>query len=111
MVFKDVLENDLNIFLNTEEFADEILLDGIKLKATVSSIKSEENKSKLGIQGVYGYGQAIYINQKEIMFRSSDTSFNYKKGDQIDFNGFLYEVISVEEELSVTILTVGEQGN
>lgn len=111
MNFKDILEKDLDIFLNTEEFAEEINLDSVQLKAIVSSVISEENKFKLGIQGAYGYGQAIYINQKEITFKSSDINFNYKKGDQVDFNGFLYEVISVEEDLKMTTLTIGEQGN
>lgn len=111
MDFKSILNKDLNTFINTKEFAERVLLDGVEIDGVVSSTISEENKFKLGNQGSYGYGQAIYINQQEIIFKTSDVSHKYKQGDRVEFNTALYEVLLVEEDLGMTSLIIGEQGN
>lgn len=111
MDFKSILNNDLDIFINTNEFAEKILIDGIEINAVVSSTISEENKFKLGNQGSYGYGQALYINQQEVIFKTESIEHKFKQGDRIDFNGELYEIVLAEEALGITSLIIGEQAN
>lgn len=110
MNFKSILNKDLDIFINTNEFAEKILLDGIEINGVISSTISEENKFKIGNQS-YGYGQAIYINQQEVIFKTADAPHKYKQGDRIELNGCLYEALLIEEDLGMTSLIVGEQGN
>lgn len=111
MSFKNIIERDLDIFINSEEFAEKILLDGKEIYGIISSSISDENKIKLGNQSNYGYGDAIYINEKEILYRTEDLEYRYKKGDQIEFNGGLYSVTLVEEDVGMTTLIIGEQAS
>lgn len=111
MDFKSILNKDLDIFINTNEFAEKILIDGIEIDGVVSSTISEENKFKLGNQGSYGYGEALYINQQEVIFKTEAIVHKFKQGDRIDFNGELYEIILAEEALGMTSLIIGEQAN
>ncbi|MGL5931921.1 MAG: hypothetical protein ACRCY7_03300 [Cetobacterium sp.] len=110
MDFKSILNNDLDIFINLNEFGENILIDGKSIKGVISSTVSEENKFKLGNTS-FGYGEAIYINQKEVIFKTLEAPYSYKQGDKLELNGCLYEVILVEEDLGMTTLIIGEQGN
>lgn len=111
MNFKDIINDDLDIFINLDEFAQEIQIDGFKINGVISSIVSEKNKLKLGSQGGYGYGEAIYVNEKEISFKTLDCISTYKQGDRIEVNHALYEVVLSEESDGMTTLVIGEQGN
>lgn len=111
MNFKDILKEDLDIFINPDELAEKIIIDGIEINGVALSAISDKNKLRLGNQGTYGYGEALYINQKEITFKTKDIPHRYKQGDRIEFNGELYEAILVKEELGMTSLIIGEQAN
>lgn len=111
MNFKDILNSDLDIFINLDEFATKIQVDGIEINGIISSVVSQKNKLKLGGQGGYGYGEATYINEKEISFKTSDCISVYKQGDRIEVNHALYEVVLSEQNDGMTTLVIGEQGN
>lgn len=111
MTFKSKLQEDLDVFINENEFAEVITIDSHQIMGLISSVISEENKIKLGGNGGYGYGEGTYINEKEVSFKTDDMPNHYKNGDQVIINGIFYKVITVEEDIGMTTLIIGEQGN
>jgi hypothetical protein len=50
MTFKDTLQNDLDIFLNEDEFAETHTIDGVEIVCVIDKDVLETGKSNYGIQ-------------------------------------------------------------
>ncbi|MBD3878214.1 MAG: hypothetical protein SR1Q5_00810 [Quinella sp. 1Q5] len=99
MNFKEAIKADLDIFVETEEFAEEVLIDGIKCKAQLmvhtADKSNRQNETFPGLHGEF----------TEIFFKTEPYLAEHKKlphrGDITLINGKRYEVVKAEDELGL----------
>lgn len=99
MSFKDAIKADLDIFVETEEFAEEVLIDGIKCRAQwLSHTADKSNRQTETFAGLYG-------EFSELFFMTEPYLAEHKKlphrGDTVLVNGERYEVTKAEDELGI----------
>ena len=104
MTFRDDLAADLDIFVESEEFAQFVTLDGVTLRAQVRrSTDQKSGSASLNFDGLHGdfttlfFKTADYCGKKERLPRHGEWAF---------FDGKRYEVVHSEDELGITKLTL-----
>ena len=104
-MFKDDMESDLKIFVEMEEFAEEMDIDGVKMPAqmmTMSKARSELVRNTFAkLEGDFS----------ELFFRTADYVASKKRlpryGEWCFINGKRYDVISSQDELGLAHLILG----
>lgn len=98
MSFKKMLEEDVdNIFLNQEEFADDINVNGSLYKG-ILDYKTTES-AKVVVDGVYESDEAnLYLKPSEDFLTS-----RYKKGKSIEINDETFIIKGVAKEAGMLV--------
>lgn len=98
MSFKKMLEEDVdNIFLNQEEFADDINVNGNVYKG-ILDYKTTES-AKVVVDGVYESDEAnLYLKPLEEFLTS-----RYKKGKSIEINDETFIIKGVAKEAGMLV--------
>ena len=104
MSFRDDLQTDLDIFVESEEFAQFVTLDGIYLRAQVDSYTSQKSgNASLNFDALHGDFVTLY-------FKTADYCGKKKRlpvhGEQIWLDGKRYDVESCEDQLGITKLVL-----
>ena len=97
-------QDDWAIFVETEEFAEEIEIDGVRLPAQVSPISKA--RSEL-VRDSYPKLEGDFV---ELYFRTTDYTETKKRlprySEWCFVNGKRFEVISSQDELGITRLVL-----
>lgn len=104
--FKECLKNDLDIFINYNEFAEECELQGKKIFAVLDDDtmqKATFDKSSDVYDGVY---DAVYTKKYTLYVKTKDLKEKIVEGMDIELNLDLYNVKNVEEDMGITILSL-----
>lgn len=104
--FKENLKNDLDIFINYDEFAEEYELQGEKIFAVLDDDTMQEasfDKSSDIYDGVYN---AVYTKKYTLYVKTKDLKEKIVEGMDIELNSNLYNVKNVEEDMGITILSL-----
>ena len=101
MTFKEQLAADLDIFVEIDEFAELVMIDGVTLRAQKLS-HSAEKSQRLSEQfdGLYGDFVTLYFKRDD---------YNKKipiHGQSIVVDGRRYDVLSSAEELGIVKLVL-----
>lgn len=98
MSFKKMLEEDVdNIFLNQEEFADDINVNGNVYKG-ILDYKTTES-AKVVVDGIYESDEAnLYLKPSEEFLTS-----RYKKGKSIEINDETFIIKGVAKEAGMLV--------
>lgn len=105
-MFKDIIANDINTFLNLSEFADEVTIDGKKITAVVDneSRTYEQNKDEME----RSIGNILLFVNKETWKKT------YKKlpkaFDAMKFNKIACTVVRVTDRNGVLSITLDYGG-
>lgn len=99
MTFKEVIAADLDIFVETDEFAAVVNIDGINCRAQwLSHTADKSNRQTETFAGLYG-------EFSELFFKTEPYLEQHKKlphrGDTVLVNGERYEVTKAENELGI----------
>lgn len=99
MSFKDAIYADLDIFVETDEFAEIISVDGIELAAQVLK-HTEEKSQRLQEQfdGLHGDFVTIYFKAEPFLAARGKLP---AKGDWILIDNRRYDVAFSQEELGI----------
>lgn len=96
MNFREMVEEDTNIFLNLEEFAEKLKINNIDVVGIFSDDKLAKNNNEFG----------AFIESKLLSMKESDFNLlgNPKVNDELRINGKRYLIKSVNNRLGVTEL-------
>lgn len=103
MSFKDIIKQDIgNVFFNKDEFADEHIIDGVKMNATIDQNELIERNKKVNehMDGIYSCAFILYVTKEEFGNRP-------KVGSSLKVDGKQYKVIDCTEEDGVYAITLG----
>lgn len=104
--FKENLKNDLDIFINYDEFAEEYKLQGKKIFAILDDDtmqKASFDKSSDIYDGVYN---AVYTKKYTLYVKTKDLKEKIVEGMDIELASDTYNVKNVEEDMGITILSL-----
>lgn len=104
--FKENLKNDLDIFINYDEFAEECELQGKKIFAVLDDDtmqKATFDKSSDVYDGVY---DAVYTKKYTLYIKTKDLDEKIVEGMDVELNSNSYNVKNVEEDMGITILSL-----
>ena len=101
MTFKDQVMADLNVFLNTDEFAEihAIELEGVRY----------EIPSLIGKDASVAYGkqwEGTYQSDLTIMFKASAITRRPVKGQEIIFDGKWYMIAECKNDMGMLVLSL-----
>ena len=104
--FKENLKNDLDIFINYDEFAEEYEIQGKKIFAVLDDNtmqKASFDKSSDIYDGVYN---AVYTKKYTLYVKTKDLKEKIIEGMDIELASDTYNVKNVEEDMGITILSL-----
>lgn len=102
MTFKEDMAEDLPTFLATDEFAQEISVDGVKVSAQVyRSTREKSGRLQEQFEPLMGDFTTIYFKTEEILVARGKVP---AKGDRILIDGARFEVEQSDDELGITKL-------
>lgn len=104
--FKENLKNDLDIFINYDEFAEEYKLQGEKIFAVLDDDtmqKASFDKSSDIYDGVYN---AVYTKKYTLYVKTKDLKEKIVEGMDIELDLDTYNVKNVEQDMGITILSL-----
>lgn len=102
--FKENLKNDLDIFINYDEFAEEYELQGKKIFAVLDDDtmqKASFDKNSDIYDGVYN---AVYTKKYTLYVKTKDLKEKIVEGMDIELDSDTYNVKNVEQDMGITIL-------
>ena len=98
MSFKDFVDADMDkVFLNEDEFAEIIYIDGVP-------VRSVKTKNK----AVLDQGTSIFTEL--LSCKTVDLPFEVHNGDVLDINGVMQIVADVQEAMGITDITLRRNG-
>ena len=91
---KDVINGDLDLFLNTDDFAEEHKIDGVLIKVVIDADGLAENQK----------GTRMAISESTIKFfaKTSDLKKTRLPGQKLSFDNKLYVVDAWDENMGIT---------
>jgi hypothetical protein len=102
MTFKEAIASDVHeVFLNTEEFSDTHLVNGVPMACQEDSNEQIEREKRMS-QNMDG----IYLNQKLIYVAASDYGPLPKQGSMVTYDGRKYKVADAIAEDGVYSITL-----
>ena len=94
--FKDLVQSDVeDVFLNSEEFAEEHVINGDKVRCILDKIINEAHSEDSYV--------GVFVNQLKIYVRTGDI-LTPEEGDLIQVDGSNHIVQSVNEEMGVLVI-------
>jgi hypothetical protein len=103
MGFKDQVAADAGVFLNVQEFAEDMLISVAgEAPVTVPAVLDEDSSDKQALSfpdGTVVYTSKLYLAQADIPFRP-------KAGKEISVNGVSYRVLDTALEAGMLVLTL-----
>lgn len=98
MAFKDFVDADMDkVFLNEDEFAEIINIDGVPIRAVKTKNKA-----------VLEQGTSIFTDL--LSCKTVDLPFEVHKDDILDINGIMQVVVDVSESMGITDITLRRNG-
>ncbi|TGV04529.1 hypothetical protein EN829_055775 [Mesorhizobium sp. M00.F.Ca.ET.186.01.1.1] len=98
MNFKDLVAADLDVFLNTDEFADEHTLDGKKIRLIIAA--DTLNGTPLPhAEGVSLWRKVVYVACSELGYRPNE-------GGLLELDDQTYVVANVDEQDGMYVITL-----
>ena len=98
MAFKDFVDADMDkVFLNEDEFAEIINIDGVSVRAVKTKNKA-----------VFEQGSSIFTEL--LSCKTVDLPFEVHNGDVLDINGVMQVVADVQETMGITDITLRRNG-
>lgn len=102
MTFKDIIRDDVHqTFLNTEEFSDMHIVNGVEMPVQIDSNEQIEREKRYS-QNIDG----MYLNQKLIYVAASDYGPLPKQGSMLTLDGRKYRVADAIDEYGVYSITL-----
>lgn len=102
MTFKEIITADVhNVFMNTEEFSDMHMVNGIEMAVQIDSNEQIEREKRIN-----QYLDGIYKNQKLIYVAASDFGDLPAQGSKLMLDGKLYIVSDAVSEAGVYSITI-----
>ena len=102
MNFKDDLRDDLNIFVDSDEFAQFVKLDGITLRAQVTaSTQKASGTASLNFEGLHGDFVTLFFKTADYCGKKQRIP---RQGEQCWFNDMRYDVVRCFDTLGITKL-------
>ncbi|HQB39393.1 MAG TPA: hypothetical protein PL053_08990 [Deltaproteobacteria bacterium] len=97
MSFKDQLQSDLAVFINVDEFGELHTINGVQLNIVIDNDKLKERQAK----AEYGY-------EGELLFYVPKAAYGAAPaiGQVITFNGDVYRVADVQENIGMYSITL-----
>lgn len=102
-IFKDVIKSDLDLFLNTDEFAEEHKIDGVLIKVVIDAEGLAENQK--------GTRMAISESTLKFFAKTSDLGKVRLPGQKISFDNKLYIVDAWDENMGMTSVFLSDGRN
>lgn len=107
MNFKEQLNKDLdNIFLNIDEFAERVNLNGVEIKAILETVKYEPFSVNNNDSSILGLSNS-YV---KLYYKADATAEIFFVSQQITVNEEYYTVEYIEKEQGMNILTLNKLG-
>ena len=102
MSFRDDLKADLDIFVESEEFAEFVTLDGVTLRAqvTTSTQKMSGNETR-NFDGLHGDFVTLFFKTSDYVGKKQRIP---RQGEWCYFNGVRYDVTRCFDTLGITKL-------
>ena len=98
MAFKDFVDADMDkVFLNEDEFAEIINIDGVPIRAVKTKNKA-----------ILEQGTSVFTEL--LSCKSVDLPFEVHSGDVLDINGVMQVVADVQEAMRITDITLKRNG-
>ena len=98
MAFKDFVDADMDkVFLNEDEFAEIIYIDGVP-------VRSVKTKNKAVLE------QGTSIFTELLSCKTVDLPLEVHNGDVLDINGVMQVVADVQETMGITDITLRRNG-
>lgn len=106
MTFKEQIASDnQNIFLNTEEFADVHVINGVSMPCQIDSNELIEREKHVNYrQGMYGDG--VYIKELLLYVRADDFGALPAVGRSLTLDRKTYIITDTVEEYGIYSLTL-----
>ncbi|MBQ3433423.1 MAG: hypothetical protein IJG24_00075 [Selenomonadaceae bacterium] len=99
MAFCDDIKADLDIFVETDEFAAVVNIDGVECKAQwLSHTADKSNRQSETFTGLYGEFSELYFKTEPYLEQHKKLPH---RGDTVVVNGERYEVTKAEDELGI----------
>ncbi len=102
MTFQELLKQDLDTFINTDEFAEMHVINGVEIAAVVNKYTQAKSSSESKTFPIL-HGDFV-----EVCFKTSDFIAAKerlpKHGDRIKVDGRMYSVENCENEHGITII-------
>ena len=99
MSLKDDVVADIEIFLELEEFGEELVIDGVKLIGVISTYTQEKSaRMAETFDGLHGDWQEIYFRTEDFC---AVKKFLPKNGDWAIINGKRYDVITSMDQSGI----------
>lgn len=98
MAFKDFVDADMDkVFLNQDEFAEIINIDGVPVRAVKTKNKA-----------ILEQGTSIFTEL--LSCKTVDLPCEVHSGDMLDINGVMQIVADVQEAMGITDITLKRNG-
>ena len=97
MNFREAFTDDLEGFLDIEEFAQIHLIEGSEVKAIVKNVSNSKKESGYKDRNYYGISQS-----SKLLIAKEEELFDYKNGDRIDLDGVYYDVSKVDKVMGMS---------
>lgn len=97
MNFREAFTDDLEGFLDIEEFAQIHLIEGSEVKAIVKNVSNSKKEGGYKGRNYYGISQS-----SKLLIVKEEELFDYKNGDRIDLDGVYYDVSKVDKVMGMS---------
>lgn len=102
-LFKESLENDLDVFINADEYAETHTVDGVGVTCVLQGLTTKEQLTQPNntpaFDGISGITRVMHI-------KTADLPQQVVEGNIIDVDGETYRVGSSVDDLGMTTITL-----
>nr|DAH03584.1 MAG TPA: Gifsy-2 prophage ATP-binding sugar transporter-like barrel, 4 helix bundle.7A [Caudoviricetes sp.] len=93
MTFKDIIRNDIDLFVNQDEFADMHLIDGKEMPVMIDNNEQVEREKRMTqhMDGIYKKQMLIYV-------KKSDYGVLPAIGKILNLDGRVYKIMDAIDE-------------
>lgn len=93
MTFKDIIRNDIDLFVNQDEFADIHLIDGKEMPVMIDNNEQVEREKRMTqhMDGIYKKQMLIYV-------KKSDYGVLPAIGKILNLDGRVYKIMDAIDE-------------
>lgn len=99
MNFKELVAKDIQIFINTSEFASSADIDGSQINVVIDNDKLKDHQLKMGGEGLVQDGLLFHV-------KKSDMPFVPRPQQNITFNDSDYQIVDVQEDEGMYTITL-----